>query len=132
VRELKNVVERAVYRAKNEEIETIDTNPFGTLRTSVETEGPTPAPSAAASPAPADGPGPPAMRPDFGDLLEMGLPAAVWRLKVDLLESALGECRYHQQKTARRLGLSYNQFRGLYRKYKTWRRDRPRQGAAGQ
>jgi psp operon transcriptional activator len=131
VRELKNVVERAVYRAQGEEIDAIETNPFGSLGTTTLAEDLPPQVSEAAAPAPGDGPAPPSPRPDLGGLLDKGLSEAVWQLKVELLETALAECRYHQQKAARRLGLSYNQFRGLYRKYKAWRRDTPDRGEGG-
>jgi psp operon transcriptional activator len=123
VRELKNVIERAVYLAQGAEIAKIETDPFGAFGS------PTPAPresrGGAGGAPPVSPASPPAAVPPGGieKRLALGLPAAVWQLKVDLLEAALVECRYHQQRAARRLGLSYNQFRGLYRKYQAWKSD---------
>ena len=124
VRELKNVVERAVYRSEAAVITRVETNPFGSL------ESVDPArPSQAAEPL-AEGAvshDQPSVAPASQYLvaqLHLGLPEAVWQLKVQLLETALAETRYHQRRAARRLGLSYNQFRGLYRKYQAWRADR--------
>ena len=39
-------------------------------------------------------------------------------LKIRLLKRALRLSRFNQQKAANSLGLSYHQFRGLYRKYR--------------
>jgi psp operon transcriptional activator len=49
--------------------------------------------------------------------LGQSLKAAVWELKVKMLELALGKAKYNQKKAARILGLTYHQFRGLYRRY---------------
>jgi psp operon transcriptional activator len=46
---------------------------------------------------------------------------AVWELKVHLLEGALERARYNQKEAASLLGLTYHQFRGLYRKYQSRR-----------
>ena len=50
-------------------------------------------------------------------LLKRPLKKAVWDLKVTMLETALRKTRYNQKKAARMLGLTYHQFRGLYRQY---------------
>jgi psp operon transcriptional activator len=52
-------------------------------------------------------------------LLRLPLKAAVWELKRTMLETALHKAKYNQKNAARLLGLSYHQFRGLYRQYKT-------------
>jgi len=44
---------------------------------------------------------------------------AVENLEVRLLQEALEESRYSQRKAAAMLGLTYHQFRGMLRKYKT-------------
>ncbi len=44
---------------------------------------------------------------------------AVQDLQFRMLESALGRSRYNQRKAAALLGLTYDQFRGLYRRYQT-------------
>ena len=43
---------------------------------------------------------------------------AVRELEIRLVRRALKEARHNQRKAARALGLTYHQFRGLYRKYK--------------
>jgi psp operon transcriptional activator len=128
VRELKNVVERAVYRADGEAIDQIETNPFGSLETLPVTLQPSEnGISAAQSLPPEERPAGPVVETPASQLA-LGLPEAVWQLKVKLLEAALDECHFHQKKAARRLGLSYHQFRGLYRKYQAWRADHRGEG----
>ena len=50
---------------------------------------------------------------------------AVRALEVQLLQRALGETKYNQRKAAQLLGLTYHQFRALYRKYRTVFESRP-------
>jgi psp operon transcriptional activator len=107
VRELKNVVERAVYRSDSPLITEIVFDPFGL-----------PAGSAPAAP-----PGQRdavARAADAGsDPLAAPMKKAVLDLKLHMLKSALERSRYNQRKAAALLGLTYDQFRGLYRRYKT-------------
>jgi psp operon transcriptional activator len=103
IRELKNVVERAVYRADGGRIGEIAFDPFARRGTEDAPPAPQPTPSApspAAAAAPAD-----------------TLPEAVARVEIDMLRRALADCRHHQRRAAERLGLTYHQFRGLYRKH---------------
>ena len=51
--------------------------------------------------------------------LPASLPEAVARLEIEALRGALLATRHHQRKAAALLGLSYHQFRGLYRKHAT-------------
>ena len=53
-----------------------------------------------------------------------GLPQAPYDFKehvqqreIELLRSALKQCRYNQKKTAEYLGMTYHQLRGYLRKY---------------
>jgi psp operon transcriptional activator len=55
--------------------------------------------------------------PDLSDLMTKPLQDAVWDLKVRMLDNALVQAKFNQKKAARLLGLTYHQFRGLYRKY---------------
>ncbi len=108
VRELKNVVERAVYRSDAALVSEIEFDPFRSPH----------APFARPEPLEAEKrPGPESGRPG------QALPAAVWDLKVRMLETALKRVQYNQRKAAAELGLSYNQFRGLYRRYQARRRE---------
>ncbi len=107
VRELKNVVERAVYRADSPVITTIEFNPFGASLS---------APAAAAARKP-EGPGRHEEAIHTADLMRRPLKEAVRDLEIALLKRALEEARHNQRQAARILGLTYHQFRGLYRKH---------------
>ncbi len=105
VRELKNVVERAVYRSESTRISRIVFDPFQS--------GPVPERPAEPRPSP---PEPAAARPPEG-LLHKPLKEAVRELEIRQLKRALSQARYNQRRAARALGLTYHQFRGLYRKH---------------
>jgi psp operon transcriptional activator len=53
-----------------------------------------------------------------GDPMTRPLKEAVWDLKVQMLENALQKAKFNQKKAAQILGLTYHQFRGLYRQYR--------------
>jgi len=106
VRELKNAVERSVYRSGGQGavIDQIVIDPFeglsvcappepGSTDSSVETANPTEA----------------SQNEDFA--------TAVRAFEKQLLLDALERVQFHQGQAAEHLGLSYDQFRGLYRKY---------------
>ncbi len=117
VRELKNVVERGVYRSDDAIIsdDEIVFDPFISPYERSGGEAPAKerprertedssqdASTQAAPPAPAVG----------SDLNE-----AVRALELKMLTDALDHAKYNQKKAAELLGLTYHQFRGLYRKY---------------
>ena len=105
IRELKNTVERAVYRCDSAKIAEIVFDPFPSL----------PEPPAAE---PVTGqPEERSQLPNDPGLAARPLKEAVWELKVRLLENALVKAKFNQKKAARYLGLTYHQFRGLYRQY---------------
>ncbi len=54
---------------------------------------------------------------DLSHLMARPLKEAVWGLKVRMLENALKKAKFNQKKAAQLLGLTYHQFRGLYRQY---------------
>ena len=105
VRELKNVVERAVYRADALVVSDIVFDPFQSpfqpLSSEPSDEAEKQEPQPVAIPEAVDRP----------------LKEAVWELKASMLENALKKSEYNQKKAAKRLGLTYHQFRGLYRQY---------------
>jgi len=105
IRELKNTVERAVYRCDSARITEIVFNPF-----------PAPREPAAAQAIEARQEARQRLRLDDA-LAAKPLKEAVWELKVRMLENALAKARFNQRKAAGHLGLTYHQFRGLYRKY---------------
>lgn len=118
VRELKNVVERAVYRSPDHRISKISFDPF--LSPYGRLSGPKrPAPGEIHMPELADPTEHPASESDFPirDLTEKPLKEAVLILERHRLVSALADARFNQKKTARTLGLSYDQFRGLKKKH---------------
>jgi psp operon transcriptional activator len=106
VRELKNVVERAVYRANALTVSDID---FGPFYSPFDNEIETPATELVKS-AP--------QTAESDELIPKPLKEAVWELKVRMLENALQKTKFNQKKAAQRLGLTYHQFRGLYRQYR--------------
>ena len=109
IRELKNVVERAVYRSDAATISEIDFHPFQSPFEKIDSPK-TERPSADA-------------HTDIGtqrnEWPQGSLKDAVWQLKVSMMQSALHRAKYNQKKAARILGLTYHQFRGLYRRYQS-------------
>lgn len=105
VRELKNVIERAVYRAGSGRIEEIDFDPF----TSPYEESSMPVESQA-----------PEADEKIHHEIDMtpGFKHLVASYEQQLLGQALEQSRYNQKRGAALLGLSYDQFRGLLRKYR--------------
>ncbi|MDM3870761.1 phage shock protein operon transcriptional activator [Porticoccus sp. W117] len=100
VRELKNVVERSVYRWGNPEeaIGQVIIDPFTTNTQSSEVV-------AELAQAIAEN----AELPNFSEATD--------KFATQLLQRALEENQFHQGKAAESLGLTYHQFRGLYRKH---------------
>jgi psp operon transcriptional activator len=106
IRELKNVVERAVYASAGGAIRSVVFDPFISPFGELE-DGPVSGQAAAAS----------------GDLPRFipgktPLNDMVRELEVTALKTALETAKFHQGEAANLLGLSYHQFRGLYRKHK--------------
>ena len=104
VRELKNVVERAVYRSDTPRISDIVFDPFHVTKPVKHLES-------------AEEPAQERAAPLEEKLIKMPLKEAVRELEILLMKTALEGARYHQRDAAESLGLSYHQFRGLYRKY---------------
>lgn len=95
IRELKNVVERSVYRhgTSQQPLDNIIINPFA----------PRPAPL-----------------PDSGQsvpTLPVDLRAFQLAQEKSLLQASLQQTKYHQKQAAERLGLTYHQFRALLKKH---------------
>lgn len=101
VRELKNVVERAVYRSDSALISEVEFDPFHSPHAPVERQ---------------DQRAP--MAESGGESVRQSLKEAVWNLQARMLEEALARSRHHQRKAAADLGLTYHQFRGLYRRHR--------------
>ncbi|NNK13355.1 MAG: phage shock protein operon transcriptional activator [Desulfofustis sp.] len=102
VRELKNVIERAVYRAGGGRIEMIDFDPFVSPFDDLPLrEEPISSPEE-----------------KHAVNFSTGFKELVGAYEQELLRKAMEEGRYNQKKSAERLGLTYDQFRGLLRKYR--------------
>jgi psp operon transcriptional activator len=109
IRELKNVVERAVYRCETGVIDDITFDPFISPFLGVKDDS--------------------SRLPGLEKKsLDQGIPdgkivrvvsykEAMEQFERSLLKSALTAARHNQKRAARRLGLSYDQFRGKLRKY---------------
>lgn len=108
VRELKNVVERAVYRSDDAVI-TGDEIVFDPFQPPFETR--------LQGPKGLSAPG----REDSAwaeELLDKPFNEATRAFELALVRRALEGARYNQRQAAEYLGLTYDQFRGIYRKYK--------------
>ena len=101
------MVERAVYRSDSLKISEIIFDPFSSP---YETQARELKPDVSGT-----GPG----LFDESDLMANPMKEALWNLKVQMLEKALAQSKFNQKKAAKLLGLSYHQFRGLYRQYKS-------------
>lgn len=107
IRELKNVVERAVYQTEGELIEEIVFDPFES-----------PYRNDFMADSSQSGSGEQSRSNSYGSLLEKPHAEAVRDLEVLLLNHALANSRHNQKKAAQLLGMTYHQFRWLYQKYK--------------
>ncbi|THB67553.1 MAG: phage shock protein operon transcriptional activator [Desulfovibrio sp.] len=117
VRQLKNVVERAVYRAASPLITELEFDPFSSpFRPLAGEDAAEPDTDSVPSL-----PSPPLHTsiPDSSESvsLDTPLPQAVADLEIQYLREALHRAKHKQTQAAKLLGLTYDQFRGLYRKH---------------
>ena len=116
IRELKNVVERAVYRSQDDRIQEIVFDPFGAP---LAQEAPTAQP-AAAEPAPmtADTAHQEPSGPGFDPAVPLPpFTQTILETEKKLLREGLKKARFNQRRAARLLDLSYDQLRGLIKKH---------------
>ncbi len=106
VRELKNVIERAVYKTDGDSITHIDFNPFNSPYGPPANGVPPKTDKSVPDPIPAD-------------LTGLPLKNAVKMLEIRMLKLALESTRYNQRNAAQKLGLTYDQLRGLLKKHAT-------------
>ena len=114
VRELKNVVERAVYRSEDARVASLELNPFNNPFLPVS--------ESAASAGYEQKDGLKTETPETEDIMAT-IPLDEYkthmvRTELSFVRRALEENRFSQKKAAEALGLSYDQFRGLFKKYK--------------
>ncbi|MCB1689073.1 MAG: phage shock protein operon transcriptional activator [Halioglobus sp.] len=111
IRELKNAVERSLFRWDNPDnpVDSVIIDPFvSPFETEEEVTAETPQAGSAAQ----EG------ETEQGDQEAGDFQARVKQLEVTLLSEALAKNGYNQRRAANALGLSYDQMRGLVRKYK--------------
>jgi psp operon transcriptional activator len=106
IRELKNVVERAIYRSDAPLIQEIIFQPFQSPYQTIRPQDEKPGKITETG-----------VDSMTEYLLEMPFKEAVETLETRYLKKALKEARHNQKKAARIMGLTYHQFRGLYRKW---------------
>lgn len=120
IRELKNVVERAVYKSPEGKVDNISFNPFshpyadGLEKPDVDESAPDRMTVQDKG-----------KRPDVDDSISdllikisrLPFKRAVAELEVFLVTTALEDNRYNQKKAALSLGLTYDQFRGIRKKH---------------
>ena len=144
VRELKNVVERAVYRCEGAVISELDFDPFRPLYDPLAPEGAAPREENGLAHADVTGPSegekgiasvcapPPSLDVALESLVDhalaeeqgFDLAETLQRMESLFLEKSLSALRYNQRLAAAKLGLTYHQFRGLYRKHISAGRDK--------
>ncbi len=114
IRELKNVVERSVYRCQEADqlIDRISIDPFDSpFRLKPKPIATEVAASRDANPASAAGQTTAAVE------FPLDLRTSVQEYEIALIQSALASCQFNQKKTADILGVTYHQLRGYLKKY---------------
>lgn len=118
IRELKNVIERAVYKSLTHKITEITFDPFNSpygdnlghnrlpkIKDSKAMISKAPDKTSVKEPGIMD------------EILNKPLKEAIKELECYMLIRALEDCRFNQKKAAQQLGLSYDQFRGIRKKH---------------
>ncbi|MDA0788189.1 MAG: phage shock protein operon transcriptional activator [Proteobacteria bacterium] len=118
IRELKNVVERSVYRSQDPEapIRVISLDPFESNYRPIR---PGKAPAQATHPAAPEADAPAKATPLVPAAHEfpIDLKQSVQDYEIGMIKSALAASQFNQKKTAEALGVTYHQLRGLLKKY---------------
>jgi psp operon transcriptional activator len=106
IRELKNVVERSVYRAADDgtPVDVITLDPFDSIFRPTGSRDKT----NAASPKSAE---------PNGHSFPLDFKQTVQDYEIDLIQKALSASQFNQKKTAETLGVTYHQLRGYMKKY---------------
>lgn len=113
IRELKNVVERAVYQCPDRQITKLIFNPFESpYRLNQSVQKP-----ASANEAPATTVETLSTTIDLDDAETLDFKTHVQDYEIDLLKQAMKRCQFNQRKAADFLQMSYHQLRGYLRKY---------------
>ncbi len=117
IRELKNVVERAVYQFGDSVVTNLVFNPFESpYRPKARSAAKQHAASAPVAEQP-ESLQQPVGAPDLSGLEAFDFKEQVQDYEIDLLKQAMAQNQYNQKKAAEFLNLSYHQLRGYLRKY---------------
>lgn len=117
IRELKNVIERAVYQNTGGSITRVVFNPFDSpYRLSNRMPSSMVEPSINARDEQASN-GSAELARDTGDGAAIDFKTEVQEFEIGLLKQAMEQSQFNQKKAAETLGLSYHQLRGYLRKY---------------
>ncbi|MDA0689288.1 MAG: phage shock protein operon transcriptional activator [Proteobacteria bacterium] len=115
IRELKNVVERAVYQNGDGHITNLIFNPFDSpYRPSIRGAAQKSSESSAYRP---DSASTSTAVPDLSKEASFDFKNEVQEFEINLLKQAMKQCQFNQKKAAEFLNLSYHQLRGYLRKY---------------
>ena len=127
IRELKNVVERAVYRSNNPNlpVHQIVLDPFESAfrpKGRIKTQDRITAPSTPIVSAPVVSESPKEtdraqVKPEAVHEFPVDLKELSQNFEIDLINKALSDSQFNQKKTADKLGLTYHQLRGYLKKY---------------
>ena len=110
IRELKNVIERAVYQSESASIHNIVFDPFISPYASLQE-------SKQSNETSAHNLGAEIQKPEFVQSTRQSLEATVREVEIKMIKDALEQHRHNQKKASMSLGLSYDQLRGKLRKY---------------
>ncbi|WP_046003468.1 phage shock protein operon transcriptional activator [Pseudoalteromonas rubra] len=118
IRELKNVVERSLYRHGSEQlaVHQIVFDPFASPYRPTQRIKKAAEASAPAAPAPEVKAQTPQTKPSVASF-PCDLKSLSNEFEIDLLHNALEHSQFNQKKTAQNLGLTYHQLRGYLKKY---------------
>jgi psp operon transcriptional activator len=117
IRELKNVIERAVYQNTGGSINKLVFNPFDSpyrlsnRMPSSRVESPASASVEQSSKVSVQ------LARDIDEGTTIDFKTEVQDFEIGLLKQAMEQCQFNQKKAAETLGLSYHQLRGYLRKY---------------
>lgn len=114
IRELKNVIERAVYKTSSGKIKEVSFSPFNNPYENILENRATEVHTGSLIPEESKADGSIGI---MDEILKKPFKQAIGELEWYLLSRTLKECQFNQKKAAGRLGLSYDQFRGIKKKY---------------
>ena len=121
IRELKNVIERAVYKSLTDTIKEISfdpfNNPYGDALENKIARKEKKRDESHLDSLILDESKVGESSDIIGHILEKPFRQAIGELEFYLVSKALKECQFNQKKAAKKLGLSYDQFRGIKKKY---------------